>query len=122
MKLIIDISDKKYKWIKEDTLCYTDEISEAIRQGTPLEDIKAEIQKELGKVKGNSGCDYFTNNTIDNCTHIIMKILDNHIKENDQKESRCDTCKWNDEELSGECYDCVKGIEDWYEPIEGNKQ
>ena len=42
MKLIIDIDDKKYKWIKEDTLCYTDEISEAIRQGTPLEDIKAE--------------------------------------------------------------------------------
>lgn len=34
------------------------------------------------------------------------------------KELRCDTCKWNDEELSGECYDCVKGIEDRYEPIE----
>lgn len=44
MKLVIDIPDKKYKWIKEDTLCYTDEISEAIRNGTPLEE-------ELEKIK-----------------------------------------------------------------------
>lgn len=85
-------------------------------------EIKAKIEKEFGKLKGNSGCDYFTNNTIDTCMHIIMKILDNHIDENNQKESRCDICKWNDEELSGECYRCVKGIEDWYEPIEENKE
>lgn len=43
-----------------------------------------------------------------------------NIKEN--KELRCNTCKWNDEELSGECYDCVKGIEDRYEPIDKNER
>ena len=50
MKLIIDIPDKKYEWIKEDTLCYTDEISEAIRQGIPLENIKAKIETEENKL------------------------------------------------------------------------
>lgn len=28
---------------------------------------------------------------------------------------RCNTCKNNDDELSGECYECVKGIFDHYE-------
>jgi len=33
-----------------------------------------------------------------------------------EKEScRCNTCKNNDDELSGECYECVKGIFDHYE-------
>lgn len=35
----------------------------------------------------------------------------------DNKQSRCNNCQNNTDELSGECYDCVKGIEDWYEPI-----
>ena len=39
-----------------------------------LKDIKVEMEK----LKGNSGCDYFTNNTIDNC----ISILNKHIKEN----------------------------------------
>ena len=38
------------------------------------------------------------------------------------KESRCNNCQNNTDELSGECYECVKGIEDWYEPIEENKE
>jgi len=28
---------------------------------------------------------------------------------------RCNTCKNNDDELSGECYECIKGIFDHYE-------
>lgn len=35
----------------------------------------------------------------------------------DNKQSRCNNCQNNTDELSGECYECVKGIEDWYEPI-----
>ena len=31
---------------------------------------------------------------------------------------RCNTCKNNDDELSGECYECIKGIFDHYEPQE----
>ena len=36
MKLIIDIPDKKYNEIKEFPLCYTEEVFEQIRKGTPL--------------------------------------------------------------------------------------
>lgn len=28
----------------------------------------------------------------------------------------CNTCKNNDDELSGECYECVKNIQNHYEP------
>lgn len=33
------------------------------------------------------------------------------------EQSRCNSCLNNTDELSGECYECVKGIEDRYEPI-----
>ena len=33
------------------------------------------------------------------------------------KISKCDSCSNNTQELSAECYDCVKGIEDNYEPL-----
>lgn len=39
----------------------------------------------------------------------------------DNKQSRCNTCQNNTDELSGECYECVKGIEDWYEPLKENE-
>lgn len=39
----------------------------------------------------------------------------------DNKQSRCNTCQNNTDELSGECYECVKGIEDWYEPLKEDK-
>ena len=35
----------------------------------------------------------------------------------ENKQIRCNNCKNNTDELSGECYECVKCIEDWYEPI-----
>ena len=46
-----------------------------------LKDIKAEILKEMERLKGNSGCDYFTNCTIDNCIGTTTRILDKHIKD-----------------------------------------
>lgn len=51
---------------------------------------------------------------------ILLANQYNHIvgsKARITKPSRCDTCQNNTDELSGECYECVKGIEDWYEPI-----
>ena len=36
MKIIIDISDRKYKWIVDNPQTYTDYLDEAIRNGTPL--------------------------------------------------------------------------------------
>ena len=49
----------------------------------------------------------------------VLTILDKYISElsGDNKQIRCNNCQNNTDELSGECYECVKGIEDWYEPI-----
>lgn len=33
------------------------------------------------------------------------------------KQNKCNNCKNNTDELSGECYECVKEIKDWYDPI-----
>ena len=46
----------------------------------------------------------------------VLTILDKHISElsGDNKQSRCNSCQNNTDELSGECYECVKGIKDNY--------
>lgn len=47
------------------------------------------------------------------------KVLDNKLIMREPKEEkiRCNTCKNNDDgECSGECYECIKGIFDHYEP------
>lgn len=36
MKIVIEISDQKYKWIVDNPQTYTDEVHDAIRNGTPL--------------------------------------------------------------------------------------
>lgn len=36
MKIVIDISDQKYKWIVDNPQTYTDDLCEAIRNGEPL--------------------------------------------------------------------------------------
>ena len=36
MKIVIDIPDQKYKWIVDNPQTYTDDLCEAIRNGTPL--------------------------------------------------------------------------------------
>ena len=35
-----------------------------------------------------------------------------------EKGKSCSTCKNSDDEFSGECYECIKGISDHYEPQE----
>lgn len=47
MKLIIDISEKDYNEICKDYFL-NDDIYTAIKNGIPLEQIRAEIEKELG--------------------------------------------------------------------------
>ncbi|WP_410496476.1 hypothetical protein QTL86_03415 [Cellulosilyticum sp. ST5] len=36
------------------------------------------------------------------------------ICEEESKQSKCNTCINKDDGLSGECYDCIKGIRDYY--------
>lgn len=47
----------------------------------------------------------------------LLSAVRNAVEIEDMK-IRCNTCKNNDDELSGECYECVKGIFDHYEPEE----
>ena len=85
MKLIIDIPDEAYDILTEyQVLPENIDLEYFVIHGIPLEDIKVEIEKEMGKLKGNSGCDYFTNNTIDNCIGVTTRILDKHIRESKQ--------------------------------------
>ena len=42
-------------------------------------------------------------------------------KERTMSESRCNSCENNTDELSGECYECVKGIQDNYKLKTTNK-
>ena len=46
MKIVIDISDNKYQWIKDNPLTYDNEYCEAIRNGTPFDKIKSEIERQ----------------------------------------------------------------------------
>lgn len=45
MKIVIEIPDIKYQWIKDNPLTYDNEYCEAIRNGTPLDKIRAEIEQ-----------------------------------------------------------------------------
>ena len=83
-------------------------IGKAIQNGIPLDDVKAEIVA-LPKT-------YPFVNHID--TYVkeddMLQILDN-IGKADMRVKSCSTCKNNDDEFSGECYECLKGIFDHYE-------
>jgi hypothetical protein len=36
--------------------------------------------------------------------------------------SNCNTCEYEEDRDSGECYECVKGIQDWYKPKQTVRQ
>ena len=76
MKLIIDIGDDTYKRVISDSKTYVlDEIfvENAIYNGTPLDDIKAEIETEKEKEKAeiNYGKVYVYNK--------CLEIIDKHV-------------------------------------------
>lgn len=82
---------------------------------------KADFKTELEKIKAdilNLGFTGWANKPkLDR--EEVLTILNKYISalSGDNKQSRCNSCLNNTDELSGECYECVKGIEDWYEPI-----
>lgn len=43
------------------------------------------------------------------------------MREPKREKMRCNTCKNNDDELSGECYECIKNIRNHYEPRGGEE-
>lgn len=68
----------------------------------------SECDKEFGW-DIETGISMDDNNFCPNCGAIMDR-------EPKGEKMRCNTCKNNDDELSGECYECIKGIFDHYEP------
>jgi len=104
---------KDYKRLKE-----LAEKEKGVRNGTPLDDVKAEIAEEICLTDNP-----YTGETKYTIEHLkLLEILDNIGKADMRKpimeKIRCNTCKNNDDELSGECYECVKNIQNHYEPEE----
>ena len=86
MKLIIDIDEEDYEFIK----AYNDvtlskinqDLYKSVSNGIPLEDIKAEIQKEADRLPYRQNA--VTDGMIDGLEEAI-EIIDEHIKENKEK-------------------------------------
>ncbi len=99
-------------------------IGKAIQNGIPLDDVKAGIEDCSFDHYFEYG-EYIGENPIQHricMTDKVLDILDNIGKTNKRSKIRCNTCKNNDDELSGECYECVKGIFDHYEPEENKTE
>lgn len=116
MKLIIDIQDEMYDWLDNGFPTEDDYVMlwEEIRQGIPLEEEIEKIKDEILNL-GFTGWAYKPKLDREE----VLMILDKYISKlsGENKQNRCNSCRNNTDELSGECYECVKGIEDWYEPI-----
>jgi hypothetical protein len=85
----------------------------AIKNSTPLDTIKAEINEAYANTH-HMYPDY-----ADGLSH-AYEIINKHVS-NVDKSCRCNTCKNNDDELSGECYECIKNIQNHYKPKENEE-
>ena len=72
MKLIIEIPEEKLNIIKNKMYCgiYDPDLYKAIADATPLDDVKAEIERLKHQYTDVSGYRWW-NNAIDNCLNII---------------------------------------------------
>ena len=84
MKLIIDIPEERFNWIKElkgvTDYRTTQSLYESVKNGIPLEDIKAEIENLMPTIS----FDVFGNKFPVYDQKEVLQILDKHIKENKQ--------------------------------------
>lgn len=87
MKLIIDIPDNEYKYTCERTLHDRTMWDDAIRNGTPLDDVKAKIEKQIesdfafAKIESlNVPCHYGIANGLQNAIRIIDNAVSNNCK------------------------------------------
>ena len=88
MKWIIDIPNIKYNEIKEFPMCYTEEVFEQIRKGTPLseelENIKTKVEKIRMKeplISSSFECYGFKDKTTEDIKTEVIEILNDHITE-----------------------------------------
>lgn len=116
MKRIVDIPEEMYDWLDNGFPTEDDYVKlwGKIRQGTTLEEEFKKIKTDILNLGFTGWAD---KPKLDR--EEVLTILNKYISalSGDNKQSRCNSCLNNTDELSGECYECVKGIEDWYEPI-----
>ena len=107
VKLIIEIPTDYYEIIKHDVENHLTDYRpfEIIGNGIPLDSVKAEMEHAYRMYP-------YTNHGILEA----ISIIDMYIAKIDKNDKSCSTCKNNDDELSGECYECLKGMFDHYEP------
>lgn len=125
MKLVIDLPDEVVKWFERKGFIPIGQyltVDEAMKKAKPLSEvlneIKGEIEKDrkfhVGTFEADDPIDYGIVEGIDK----VMDIIDKHIDKADMRDKSCSTCKNNDDGFSGECYECVKNIQNHYEPQE----
>ena len=85
-KIVIDIPKEKYKEISNNNPQYSDDFDlyYAIKNGIPLDDIKAEIEKEkVCKIKGYNAIGSQSEKGFDMGLLRALKIIDKHISGKD---------------------------------------
>lgn len=117
VKLIIEIDKRAYKGCQQLRTNDDDGIVgfcavNTIANGIPLDDAKAEIEKKCARI--NSIASVLSYPRHREIQELLCEILAS-IGKADMSGKSCSTCKNNDDEFSGECYECLKGIFDHYE-------
>jgi hypothetical protein len=133
IKLIIEIPKSDYNAIctNKESAIIAHDTCRRIAQGIPFDDIRAKI----ADIETYERDGYWVMadvwkvlNDIDKAyTHNVNKM---NFAEGDKNKTccadtggkSCNTCKNSDDELSGECYECIKGIFDHYEPQESEDE
>ena len=132
MKLIIDISEEKYKTIQDGTYCgiLDTDLYRDIKDGKPLGDELQEIRQRINQ----KGRDNFSLN--DEYEHYLkgltdcLDIIDTHISawsgnENNMKDRNCENCEHHKPKTLKEGCAYAWGCEVWdckYEPMEGKEK
>lgn len=79
MQIVIDISENIYNLIvggeENRDFVYKSDLMRAILEGTPLDSVKAEIERLKHQYTDVSGYRWW-NNAIDNCLHTIRDVCD----------------------------------------------
>lgn len=117
MKLIIDIPKERLDSIKHFGIKQNEVsmLERALISGTPL-------PKGHGRlIDADALADGFEDNyEFCEVVNATPTVIEADMRKSIGEKIRCNTCVNSDDELSGECYECVKGIFDHYESREAD--
>jgi hypothetical protein len=116
IELVIKIPEEDWKFIKDSDGCrWSRAILEGVINGTPL-------PKGHGRlIDADALADGFEDNyEFCEVVNATPTVIEADMRKSIGEKIRCNTCVNSDDELSGECYECVKGIFDHYESREAD--